>query len=420
MKLRSPIIVKDLGNKTRILTEREGNVLFTVYVASQEEMRAKLVGAIKNISGAVLDGSSTELRQALDECATENPGVLLVDDALLAQNIGLFGQMANVPFPVVVLASPSDAGAARRALAIKAKDFISLDTWSNDIAAILSRVATPLEGEVHHDGRVIVVFSSKGGVGKTTLSVNLAVALAKASRQPVAILDLDVQFGDVAPMVGDAPVVTLYDLVKGTSQIDSDMVKRAMKRVANNVYVLAAPNNPEEADDVRADHIVQVLQFLRESHNYVVVDTAPGYTDINVAAFDFSDTILTICTPDVVTLRTVGQALQVFYDGFHYSKEKVRIVLNRSGSKTGVETMDIAQVLQSSVTYQLPSDGSYPVRAANEGQPLMLQFPESALSRAIQLMANDLVQETEGRQRTPTKKPLKIPFFSRIKKRSGQ
>lgn len=388
--------------------------MFTVYVASQEGLRAKLVGAVKNIPGAVLDGSSTDLRQALDECATENPGVLLIDDELLAQNVGLFEQIASLPYPIVVLASPTDAGAARRALAIKAKDFISLDSWQQDLAAILSRVATPLEGEVHHDGRVIVVFSSKGGVGKTTLSVNLAIALAKASRQPVAIVDLDIQFGDVAPMVGDAPLVTLYDLVKGTTHIEADMVKRALKRVANNVYILAAPNNPEEADDIRADHIVQILQLLRETHAYVVVDTAPGYTDINVAAFDFSDTILTVCTPDVVTLRTVGQALQVFYDGFHYAKDKVRIVLNRSGSKTGVETTDIAQVLQSAVSYQLPSDGAYPVRAANEGQPLMLQFPESALARAIQNIANDIVQETEGRQRTVAKKPGRLPFFSRL------
>ena len=392
--------------------------MFTVYVASQEELRAKLVGAVKNIPDAVLDGSSTELRQALDDCATDNPGILLVDDALLTQNVGLYEQMANLPYPIVVLAAPADAGAARRALAIKAKDFISLDSWQHDLAAILSRTAIPLEGEVHHDGRVIVVFSSKGGVGKSTLSVNLAIALAKASRHPVSLVDLDIQFGDVAPMVGEAPLVTLYDLVRGETHIKAEMMKRALKRVANNVYILAAPNHPEEADDIRADHIVQILQLLRETHAYVVVDTAPGYTDINVAAFDFADTILTLCTPDVVTLRTVGQALQVFHEGFHYPKDKVRIVLNRSGSKTGVEPIDIAQVLQSAISYQLPSDGSHPVRAANEGQPLMLQFPDSALSRSIQNLANDLVQETEGRQRNGHKKPAKVSLFSRLMRKS--
>ncbi len=391
--------------------------MFTVYVASEEGLRTQIVEHVKNIPGAVLTGSSTELRQALEECAAENPGVLLVDDTLLTQNVGLYEQITRVPYPVVVMASPADAEAARRALTIRAKDFISLDTWTHDLPAILSRTATPLEGEVHRDGRVFVVFSSKGGVGKTTLSVNLGIALAKASRQPVAILDLDIQFGDVAPMVGDAPLVTLYDLVKGTRHVDQDMVKRTLKRVANNVYILAAPNNPEEADDIRADHIVQILQLLRETHSYVIVDTAPGYTDMNVAAFDFADTILTVCTPDVVTLRTVGQALQVFYEGFHYSRDKVRIVLNRSGSKTGVETIDIAQVLQSPVSYQLPSDGSYPVRAANEGAPLIVQFPDSLLSRAVQHMAAQLVQETEGRQRSTPKKLSKLPFLARLRRK---
>ena len=391
--------------------------MFTVYVASEEGLRKRVVGAVKHIPGAVLNGSSIELRQALEECAAENPGVLLIDDTLLTQNVGLYEQIAGISYPVILIASPTDAGAARRALSIKAKDFISSDTWEQDLGAILSRTATHLEGEVHRDGRVIVVFSSKGGVGKTTLSVNLGIALAKASRQPVAILDLDIQFGDVAPMVGDAPLVTLYDLIKGKKHVDQEMVKRALKRVANNVYILAAPNNPEEADDIRADHVIQILQLLREIHAYVIVDTAPGYTDINVAAFDFSDTILTVCTPDVITLRTVGQALQVFYDGFHYSHDKVRIVLNRSGSKTGVETVDIAQVLESPVSYQLPSDGAYPVRAANEGAPLINQFPDSLLSRSIQHMAGDLVQETEGRQRSASKKPSKISFLTRFKRK---
>ncbi|AUW94781.1 MAG: P-loop NTPase [Sulfobacillus thermotolerans] len=389
--------------------------MFTVYVASRDELRNALTVAVKNIPEAILNGSSSDLRQALEECAAEVPGVLLIDDALLAQNIGLFEKVAEVPYPVVVLAAPADAQAARRALTIRAKDFISLDRWAEDLGPILSRVAVPIQGETREDGRVLVVFSSKGGVGKTTIAVNLAIGLAKASHQPVAIMDLDIQFGDVAPMVGDAPLVTLYDLVKSGAPVDAEMLKRALKRVANNVYMLAAPENPEEADDVRAEHIVQILQLLRETHAYVVVDTAPGYTDVNVAAFDFADTILTVCTPDVVTLRTVGQALQVFYDGFHYPKDKVQIVLNRSGSRTGVETADIAQVLQSPIAYQLPSDGAFPVRAANEGHPLLLQFPDSALSRAIYSMASELVRETQGRSRQESKKTsAKRTLFARL------
>ncbi|AEJ41224.1 response regulator receiver protein [Sulfobacillus acidophilus TPY] len=377
-----------------------------MYLTSREEKLGTLLSAIKNVPGAVLLGSATNLRQGLKECAQDHPGVHLIDDGLLEHEVGLWEQMATLPYPAVVIGEAVDAGAARRALAIQAKDIIPWSSLSTDLAAVLTRVATSLEGKIRQNGRVIVVFSSKGGVGKTTLSVNLGVALAKASRQPVALVDLDVQFGDVAAMVGDAPLVTIYDLVRGTHQVDAELVKRALKRVTNNVYLLAAPNNPEEAEEIQADHVVQILQLLRENHAYVVVDTAPGYNDINVAAFDFADVILTVCTPDVVTLRTIGQALRVFLEGFHYEPSKVRLVLNRSGSKTGVENLDITRVLDYPVRYELPSDGAYPARAANEGEPLTVRYPESLLSRAIQQLAIDLVQEVEGRKRT-TEKSLK-------------
>ncbi len=389
--------------------------MFTVYIAGEDELRTQLSDAVKQIPGVVFNGSTSNLREALEECAAEQPGVLVVDDALIAQNIGMTGALDSVPYPIVVIAPSADVGAARRALAIRARDFISRESWASDLAPILSRIAIPLAGEERAEGKVLAIFSSKGGVGKTTLTVNLAVALAKSSRQPVAIFDLDVQFGDVAPMVGEAPLATLYDVVKGVTHVDPEVLKRAMKRVANNVYLLAAPDRPEEADDIRADHIVQILQLLRESYAYVLVDTAPGYTDINVAAFDYCDNILTVCTPDVVTLRTVGQALQVFFGGFHYPPEKIRIVLNRSGSKTGVETEDVAQVLQTPLSYLLPSDGASPVHAANDGQPLLLKFPDSALSKSIQNMANAIVKETGGRQRAEEKKLTATrAFFSRV------
>lgn len=391
--------------------------MFSVYLISEQDKVTGLIELIKTVPGAIVLGSSVNLRQGLKECNVEHPGVMVVDDALLENEVGLWESMADLPYPVVVIGD-GGAGAARRALAIQAKDLIPWESLTTDIAAVLTRVATPLEGKITKDGRVVAIFSSKGGVGKSTLSVNLAVALAKATRQPVALVDLDVQFGDVAAMVGEAPLVTIFDLVRGTRHVDPELVRRALKRITNNVYLLAAPNNPEEAEEIQADHVVQILQLLRETHAYVVVDTAPGYTDINVAAFDFADLILSVCTPDVVTLRTIGQALRVFLDGFHYKPEKVRLVLNRAGSKTGVENLDVSRVLDYPVRYELPSDGAHPARAANEGKPLILRYPESPLSRAIQQMAVDLVQETEGRKRV-TEKVIKTPRTWRTWLRRG-
>jgi pilus assembly protein CpaE len=129
------------------------------------------------------------------------------------------------------------------------------------------------------------------------------------------------------------------------------------------------------------------------------VDTAPGFNDINVAALDFADDILLMLTPEVITVRTVKQALDLFWNGFRYPPSKVRLVMNRGGSMTGLEPDDIAEALGTPVRYVLPSDGNWPVKAANQGVPLLLYQAESQLARAVRGMAQDLFEETEGRSR---------------------
>lgn len=373
--------------------------MYTVYVAARDDLRVEVGQAVKGIDGAILNGSTINLRQALEECAGDLPGALVVDDRLLAENVGLLEHLGQLPYPIIVIGG-EDPGAARRALAVRARDLIGVAQWKDDLPGALARVAQPLEAaHTAPQGRVIVVFSSKGGVGKTTIAVNLAFALSKVSRRQTALVDLDLQFGDVAPLVGDLPRTTLHDLVMEPS-IDHGRVDRVMIPVADTrVKFMAAPLEPQEAEDVRAEHVVRILQLLKEKYGYVIVDTAPGYTEVNVAALDFCDEVLTICTPDVVTVRTVGQALRLFFEGFRYPPGKVRIVLNRAGSRTGVEAQDIARTLDNPIDFQLPSDGAWPVKAANQGKPLMLLNPDSPMAKGLVDMARVLVERTEGPSR---------------------
>lgn len=374
--------------------------MYTVYVAAPESLHNTLTAAVKGDPEAVFIGASSDLRQALDECAITNPGCLVVHDELLVGNIGLVDQLSQVPYPIILI-GPETTATAKRALAIRARDLVGLSTWQQDLATSLPIHAAKTEGGMDEQGRVEVVFSSKGGVGKTTIAVNLALALAKVRKAPVALVDLDLQFGDVATLVGILPQATIYDVVAGDfGQVDRMRLERALINVpGTRVNVLAAPFRPEEADEIHSERVVRVLQLLRETHSFVVVDTGPGYSDVNVSALDFCDEVLTICTPDVVTIRTIGQALRVFREGLRYPDGKVKIILNRAGSKTGVEPQDIEKTLGTKISYQLPSDGSWPVKAANQGRPLQLLNPESLLSRALTEMGQDMVENIYGPSR---------------------
>jgi pilus assembly protein CpaE len=392
--------------------------LFTVYVAAAEDIQRDVLTLATSVSGATVLGASSSLREALADAAVANPGVLVLDDAVLAENLGLVPTLQAVSYPVVLVTRNHDPAVSRRALTIRARDLVPVGELGQQLPSSLLRHAAMGE-ESAHAGRVITVFSSKGGVGKTTLAVNLATVLGILSRRPVALVDLDLQFGDVAALLGEMPRATIHDLT-GVQTIDQFSLSRALTTTAEgHVHMLAAPLSPPEAEDVRADLVVKVLELLKETHGYVVVDTSPGFSEVNVGAMDFSDDIFMLLTPDVITVRTVKQSLELFWSGFRYPARKVRLIMNRGGSQTGLEPGDLASVLHAEIDYVLPSDGNWPVKAANQGQALMLYQPESGLAVAIRELAKNVMEETEGRRRTGRgeRKQLRSSIFGRMLRR---
>lgn len=387
--------------------------MYTVYVACSDEYRVPLVGAIQAQPNVILAGQASDGQTAYDHCARIQPGVLILDDALLIQaSRELMTQFAQAPYPIVVLAHTEGPQTAKTALAVGADDFLDKANWKSELFGTLDRVAERLFDE-NKAGKLISIFSSKGGVGKTTLSVNLALALAQKLHDPVVLVDLDLNAGDVAAMVGHPhPSHTVHDLVDGP--LDAPRVRLALLEVAPNLYVLAAPEEVQDVDDIEPHLLISLLSLLKDLFSYVVVDLAPGYDDVIVTTLDLSDLILAVCTPDVVTLRTVAQALQLLRDGFHYPLAKVRLVLNRSGSKTGISSADVKAILNNRVAYELPSEGIIPARAANEGIPLLLSDPRCALAGAILNLATTLIRESEA-TRTRRRNPTRTSWLGRLR-----
>ncbi len=378
--------------------------MFAVYMAAETALGDAWEEWLRqHPDDAVLVGRTNDLGEAVRDCRRDLPGVLLLDDQVLAKDSLAMAPLADLVCPIVLVGLPDGGDAARRALAIHAKDLIPLHHWREELMVSLNKAALPLYPRDRQEAQVLAVFSSKGGVGKTTLSVNLAAALAERTHDAVVIVDLDLAFGDVSTMLGLTPETTIYDLSSGP--IDSARVRRVIQPVANRLSVLAAPLTPEQAEDVNGTLLVRLLEVLKDEYAYVILDLAPGYHDVNVTALDLAEVVLTICTPDVVTLRAVGQALTLFREDFRYPADKVRLVLNRTGSRTGIERSDVSRILRSPVHFELPSAGSLPVRAANQGLAFVLAESSSPLAQAIVSLADSVAkgrEETVGvSRRTP-------------------
>jgi pilus assembly protein CpaE len=245
-------------------------------------------------------------------------------------------------------------------------------------------------------GEVVLAFSAKGGCGKTMLVTNLATALADRGRRRVVILDLDLAFGDVAITMHLMPTHTIAEAVPLNGQIDSTAVAGMLTTHANGVSAIVAPTEPSAGDSVPATLISHLIDVLRAEFDYVVIDTPPNFEDQVLAALDAADLIMLVTTPDVPALKNVKIAVETLIE-LGYSRDKFRLVLNRSDANVGISHAEVQKAAQLPLAAMIPSSRDVPT-AINRGEPIVQTNPKHPVSKAISLFADQYIAGTAGRQ----------------------
>jgi pilus assembly protein CpaE len=240
-------------------------------------------------------------------------------------------------------------------------------------------------GPGRSSGKIITVFSAKGGCGKTTLATNLAAALADRGRREVVLVDLDLAFGDVAIALQLFPAHTIADAVPLGDHVDIQAVQALLTPHSPGLTTLVAPVEPGSAQSIPASLVARVLEVLRDHFDYVIVDTPPAFDDQVLAAFDRSDVVALIATLDIPALKNLKLTLETM-DLLNYPRDRWRIVLNRADSKVGLSTSEVEKTLRTSIAVQIPSSRDVPA-AINRGVPIVLDDPKHAVSQAIRTFA---------------------------------
>jgi pilus assembly protein CpaE len=267
-------------------------------------------------------------------------------------------------------------------------------------AYALWQAMTDSQGGGAQRGHLFTVFGTKGGVGKSTLSTNLAAALADHGQLQVCLVDLDLASGDVAIMLQLFPSNTLADLATMTAGLDPAMVKSLITPHSERLSVLAAPVQPDAKDHVSAETVGRLLQMLTSTYDVVVVDTSSAFDDFSLQSLDHSDIVLLIGTLDIPALKSLKLATETL-DLLNISRSRWRLVLNRADSKVGLSPAEVEDTLKLSIATSIPSTREIPA-SINRGKPIVRVDPRHPASQSIRALARDLVVSVrQGRSPAP-------------------
>jgi pilus assembly protein CpaE len=377
-----------------------------------EEMRETLKTLLTFNEKIRVVGEAADGKEALEKVLQLKPDLVLMDINMgeMGKSDGLWAtqeiSQRNPQTGIIIISVQNESDYMRQAMAAGARDYLvkpfdsdelfkTIETVSERERAKWQNMPATAVTKTENTGlaRIYSIFSPKGGVGKSVITANLAVEIKRRTRKRVLIIDLDLQFGDIALLLNVAPKSTLAHIAEcAPPQMDSDFIETHISDSSSGVRVLAAPLKPEYAEVVSVEIIQKVIEVARQQYDYIFIDTVPSFGPEILVALDRSDGIFLIVAPDFLTLKNVTLGLAVL-ETLNYPKEKVNVVLNRSQSLSSVRLKDIEKGLQRRIAVEVPSDGELVVASVNRGQPLVLSHPGSPVAKAISQMADLIVQE---------------------------
>ena len=344
----------------------------------------------------------------------ELPDVLLVGPHAPAPDVLTLAARLDVQSPgisVVLMANPSP-DMWQAAMRSGVRDLLPPSAEASEIRAAVERAATtaagrrrvlrPVEETARYNGRVITIASPKGGAGKTTVSTNLAIGLTAAAPQSTVLVDLDVQFGDVASALGLVPEYTLPDAVRGPASQDTMVLKTFLTQHPSGLYAVCGAESPAAGESVSGEDVTRLLASLAREFRYVVVDTAPGLSDQTLAALDRATDVVMLSSMDVPGVRGLRKEIDVLRELCMIPAGR-HVVMNFADAKGGLSVRDVETTIGTGVDVVLPRSKAVPA-STNQGVPLLQSGRRDPMTKELQRLvarfaATPLMKQSRYRAR---------------------
>lgn len=310
---------------------------------------------------------------------------------------------------VIIMSVQSEADYLRRAMLAGARDFLMKpfsgdelveavrrvhDTRPEIRTAVVAQPTPTVKGQIKEsvrDGKILAVFSPKGGVGCTTIAVNVAVSMATNGNKTL-LVDGSLQFGDVGIMLNLKSPASIVDLIENVSDLDQDLLSSVLQEHSSGLKVLLAPPRPEMAELVSAEDIKTLMETLRTAFDYIVIDTSSSLTEVNLSMLDIADKIILLARQDLPSIKNVSRFFDLS-EGLEYEKKKVVLVINHASKKLTISVKNIEDTLKWPASAVIPEDLTA-YAAADQGKPLISPASQKRpISRAIMRLSGQLLSD---------------------------
>jgi pilus assembly protein CpaE len=359
-------------------------------------------------------GAARTGREAIELAQETKPDVILMDINMPDMD-GIQATEAirkKIPYAqIIILSVQNDPNYMRRAMLAGARDFITKPPLIDELTAAIRRAAVMAQeervkvaavsgqvapgqsggapGRADPHGKIIMVYSPKGGTGCTMIAINLAIALQTGDTK-VALIDGDLQFGDVAVFLNEQGKNTILDLAPLVDELDNEIIEGVMvTHAATGINILPAPSRPEMADKITGEQFVRVVQYLRRMYAYIIIDTSSFLSDVVVSAMDIADLTLLITTQDIPSIKN-AKAFLSLADGMRISRQRIVFTMNRYDRKVAITPEKVGESLRQEITALIPLDERIVSSSINRGVPFMVDNKTQPVARSIQDLADQV------------------------------
>ncbi len=382
------------------------NIKVLIVKVLQKE-RTSIIDTLSNVEYIKIVGEADSIEETFKKLDEKHADVILIGAEVSGDGYKV-AERVNIEYPevaVIIIEENFAEDTIHKALFAGAKDVLVYPFTPTKLVDTIYRSHELLKKKsvIHREnalkvkkqsslGKVITIFSTKGGVGKTFIATNLAIALKKETGKRTVLVDLDLDFGNAALALNIMPKFTLSDVVDDIKNIDQDLIESYLLLHESGINILPANAKPQITEFINAEHIQVILRALQKIFDYIIIDMPARFYEPVNPAFVIADNLFIVTTPEVTSIRNIKSALNTLKD-LNYPKSKIRIILNRADSRGLIKAKDVETTLNQDIYGSINFDYKTAITSLNEGIPVVEKNIKNGMGKEFMNLAKKIIQD---------------------------